>query len=68
MDFISEIENALGKEAAKNYLPMQPGDVYSTNADTSRLENEIGYRPHVSLHEGITRFIEWFVSDSNPLK
>lgn len=68
MDFISEIENALGKEAAKNYLPMQPGDVYSTNADTSRLENEIGYRPHVPLHEGITRFIEWFVSDSNPLK
>lgn len=67
MDFISEIENALGKEARKIYLPMQPGDVYSTNADTSRLENEIGYRPHVSLHEGMAQFIKWFVSEKNPL-
>ena len=68
MDFISEIETALGREAEKIYLPMQPGDVYSTNADTSRLENEIGYKPHVSLHEGISRFAEWFVSEKNPLR
>lgn len=68
MDFIGEIETALGREAEKIYLPMQPGDVYSTNADTSRLENEIGYKPHVSLHEGISRFVEWFVSERNPLR
>ena len=68
MDFIGEIETALGRKAEKIYLPMQPGDVYSTNADTSRLENEIGYKPHVSLHEGISRFVEWFVSERNPLR
>ena len=68
MDFITEIEQALGKEAEKEFLPMQAGDVYQTNADTSRLENEIGYKPCVSLHEGIQRFIEWYKSDKNPLK
>ena len=68
MDFISEIEQALGVEARKNFLPMQPGDVYQTNADTTRLETEVGYKPHVRLHEGIGRFIEWYQSDLNPLK
>jgi UDP-glucuronate 4-epimerase len=68
MDFISEIEQALGVEAKKEFLPMQPGDVYQTNADTTRLETEIGYKPVVRLHEGIARFIEWYQSDLNPLK
>lgn len=68
MDFISEIETALGVEAKKNFLPMQPGDVYQTNADTSHLENEIGYHPNVRLHEGISKFVEWYKSDLNPLK
>ena len=68
MDFISEIEQALGVEAKKEFLPMQPGDVYQTNADTTRLETEIGYKPVVRLHEGIGRFIEWYRSDLNPLK
>jgi len=68
MDFISEIESALGTEAKKVFLPMQPGDVYQTNADTSLLEKEVGYRPHVLLHEGIGHFIDWYTSDKNPLK
>ena len=68
MDFISEIENACGKEAEKIFLPMQAGDVYQTNADCSKLESELGYRPSTSLHEGISRFIEWYRSDKNPLK
>ncbi len=68
MDFIGEIENALGKEAKKIFLPMQPGDVYQTYADTSLLEKEVGYRPSTSLHDGIGRFIEWFNSDRNPLR
>ena len=68
MDFIHEIEVALGREAIKIMKPMQPGDVYMTNADTSRLECEIGYKPRVQLHEGITRFIEWYQSDKNPLR
>ena len=68
MDFISEIEQAMGREAQKVFLPMQPGDVYQTNADTSKLEAEIGYKPHVRLHEGITEFAKWYLSDLNPLK
>ena len=68
MDFISEIENAMGKEAVKEYLPMQPGDVYQTFADCSKLESRVGYRPSTSLHDGIAAFVEWFKSDKNPLK
>lgn len=68
MDFISEVENAVGKPAEKIFMPMQPGDVYQTNADTTHLEQEVGYKPHVTLHEGIGHFIEWYKSDKNPLK
>ena len=68
MDFISEIEQAVGRPAEKIFLPMQAGDVYQTNADTTRLEQEVGYKPHVRLHEGITEFIAWYKSDKNPLR
>ena len=68
MDFIREIEQAVGKEAEKIMKPMQPGDVYMTNADTTKLETEIGYKPKVTLHEGITNFIAWYQSDKNPIK
>ena len=68
MDFINEIEQALGKTAVKNFMPMQQGDVYQTNADTTRLETEIGYHPHTSLHDGIQEFIKWYMSEENPLR
>ena len=68
MDFISELEGALGKVAEKVYLPMQQGDVYQTNADTSKLEKHIGYKPKVSLHEGVAEFVKWYKSDKNPLR
>lgn len=68
MDFISEIESAMGKPAEKIFLPMQPGDVLQTYADTSALEHDLGYRPSVTLHEGIGQFVEWFKSDLNPLR
>ena len=68
MDFISEIEQALGRPAQKLMLPMQPGDVYQTYADTSKLESVFGYKPSVTLHEGISRFIEWYKSGDNPLR
>lgn len=68
MDFISEIEQAMGCEAQKVFLPMQPGDVYQTNADTTKLETEVGYKPHVRLHEGIAEFVKWYNSDLNPLR
>lgn len=67
MDFISEIERSCGKTAEKIFLPMQPGDVYQTNADCTKLETELGYRPSTSLHEGIREFMEWYKSDRNPI-
>ena len=60
MDFISEMERAYGKEAKKEFLPMQAGDVYQTNADCSALEHDMGYKPHVTLHEGISKFMAWY--------
>lgn len=68
MDFIEQIETNLGKKAIKNFLPMQPGDVYQTFADTSLLEKETGYKPQISLNKGIRKFIQWYQSDKNPLK
>lgn len=68
MDFISTLENCLGSEAQKNFLPMQPGDVYQTNADTSHLEREVGYKPHVALADGLRAFATWYRSDENPLR
>ena len=68
MDFISEIESAMGKNARIEFVPMQSGDVYQTFADTSRLEDEIGFKPHVSLHEGVYSFIDWYMSSRNPLR
>ena len=68
MNFIREMELAYGKEAEKQFLPMQSGDVYQTNADTTRLVLEMGYKPRVSLHEGIGKFMEWYKCELNPLK
>ncbi|MEM7407522.1 MAG: NAD-dependent epimerase [Pseudomonadota bacterium] len=58
--FIATLENHLGKEAKKNYLPLQAGDVPDTAADVSRLERDVGYRPRVKIDEGIARFVEWY--------
>ena len=60
MDFIETIESACGKVAVKNYLPMQPGDVYQTNADTSALERDMGYKPAKKLIDGINETVAWF--------
>lgn len=60
MDFIAAIENVTGRRAEKRFLGMQKGDVHSTYADTSRLETDFGFRPHVPLAEGISRFYEWY--------
>ncbi len=68
MEFISELEQVIGCEAVKVMRPMQAGDVYMTNADTTRLETEIGYKPHVTLHEGINKFAQWYKSEKNPLR
>lgn len=60
MDFIQALERALGKEAIKEYYPMQPGDVYQTYADVSDLERDFGFKPSTSIEEGLTRFAKWF--------
>lgn len=66
MDFINEIECNLGRKAEKIYMPMQPGDVCKTYADTTKLETEIGYKPQVTLHEGIRKFIDWYKEYHTP--
>ena len=60
MDFIRSLEEACGKEAVKEYLPMQPGDVYQTNADTTRLYREMDYKPKTPLREGVEKFVRWY--------
>lgn len=60
MEFIQTIETCLGKKAQMEMMPMQPGDVYQTYADTSRLAAEIGYRPSTLLADGIAKFVEWY--------
>lgn len=60
MDFITILENCLGKTAIKEFLPMQPGDVYQTYADVTDLMNDYGFKPDTSLEEGLGKFAEWF--------
>lgn len=59
MDFIKCIENKIGIEAKKEYLPMQPGDVPSTVADITKITS-IGYTPSTNIEKGISDFIEWY--------
>lgn len=64
MDFIHSLETALGKTALLEMCPMQPGDVKITYADTTRLEQETGYRPsHVLDAGGLSEFISWYKND-----
>ncbi|HGY2267687.1 NAD-dependent epimerase [Morganella morganii] len=60
IDYISSLEKHLGIESIKNMLPMQPGDVYSTWADTSDFINATGYKPQVDIDEGIEQFVSWY--------
>jgi UDP-glucuronate 4-epimerase len=60
MDFIRAIEDELGKKAALNLIPMQPGEVEKTWADVSDLSAELGYRPATPIREGVKRFIRWY--------
>jgi UDP-glucuronate 4-epimerase len=60
LDFIAIIEEHLGKKAELNFLPMQPGDVKETYADTADLALDFGFHPKTSIREGIGRFVEWY--------
>ena len=60
MDFIKTIEKALGKEAKKNFMDLQPGDVPVTFADVDDLINDVGFKPSTSIEEGVGKFVEWY--------
>jgi UDP-glucuronate 4-epimerase len=62
MEFINTLENALGKKATYNFLPMQDGDVPITYAETSRLRAAVDFSPSTSLADGIDHFITWYRS------
>jgi len=58
--YIELIEQALGKSAIKNLLPLQPGDVPDTAADVSALMRDTGYQPSTSVDVGVERFVRWY--------
>lgn len=61
MDYIAVLERCLGREAKKEYLPMQPGDVYETYADVQDLMEDYGFKPSTTIEEGLGKFAEWFL-------
>ena len=60
MDYIETLERCLGKTAVKEYLPMQPGDVYQTYADVTDLMKDYDFKPSTTIEEGLGRFVEWY--------
>ena len=60
MHLIHALESELGKEARKNMLPIQPGDVPATYADVDALIMDVGFKPSTSIEEGIARFVQWY--------
>lgn len=61
MDYIAVLERCLGREAKKEYLPMQPGDVYETYADVQDLMDDYGFKPSTTIEEGLGKFAQWFL-------
>jgi len=59
-DFIDAIEQELGKQAIRNYMPMQTGDVPATWADASLLHHLTGYQPRTDIRQGVKRFVQWY--------
>jgi len=61
MDFITAIENKLGKKIDKNFMPLQAGDVPATYADVTDLVSDLGYKPETPVQEGINKFVDWYL-------
>ncbi len=61
MEYIAVLEKCLGREAKKEFLPMQPGDVYETYADVQDLIDDYGFKPSTTIEEGLSRFARWFL-------
>ena len=62
MDFIGTLERVLGVEAKKNFMPMQPGDVPVTYADTDDLRRDVGFAPSTPLSQGLQQWADWYRS------
>lgn len=62
MAYIEALEKHLGKEAQKEFLPLQPGDVPDTFADVQDLVKDFDYRPHTNIEDGIERFVHWYLA------
>ena len=60
MDYIAALETALGMEANKEFLPMQPGDVPATSADTRELGEWVGFQPNTPVTHGVAKFVAWY--------
>ncbi|MGF1676338.1 MAG: NAD-dependent epimerase/dehydratase family protein, partial [Rivularia sp. (in: cyanobacteria)] len=60
LTFIEVIEKAMGKQAIKNFLPMQPGDVPRTYADVDDLIRDVGFKPTTNIEQGIENFVRWY--------
>ena len=60
LQYISVLEQCLGRKAQLDLLPMQPGDVPSTMADVSELEHATGFRPQTKVEDGIAQFVKWY--------
>jgi UDP-glucuronate 4-epimerase len=59
-ELVAVLEDVIGRPAIREFLPMQPGDVVETCADSSDLERAVGFRPNTSIKDGARRFVEWF--------
>jgi UDP-glucuronate 4-epimerase len=64
--YIEVLEQCLGRQARKNLLPMQPGDLPDTWADVEALARDVGYRPSTDLETGVKRFVEWYLGYYHP--
>jgi UDP-glucuronate 4-epimerase len=66
LEFIGALESALGRDTVKHFLPMQPGDMTATAANTDALQAWVGFRPHTPLAEGVRRFADWYLGQYGP--
>jgi UDP-glucuronate 4-epimerase len=66
LEVVSLLEQAIGKKARRELLPMQPGDVPATFADIDDLARDVGFRPATSIADGISRFINWYRAYHRP--
>ena len=68
LDFVKQLELALGVNAEKKFLPMQAGDVPATYADTSKLAKVTNFKPDTPISMGVRKYAEWFIDYYKPSK